>query len=84
MRSILTHWPGLTKPGATTGTPAVHVDVYPTLLEIVGARPPADYVLDGVTLVAVARPWLPPLPYSEQHGPGLQSVNRTPANELKP
>jgi arylsulfatase A-like enzyme len=52
---FIVRWPGVTKPGATNGTPAVHVDVYPTLLEIAGARPPADYVLDGQSLAPLLR-----------------------------
>jgi arylsulfatase A-like enzyme len=52
---FIVRWPGVTKSGAINGTPAVHVDVYPTLLEIAGARPPADYVLDGVSLAPLLR-----------------------------
>jgi arylsulfatase A-like enzyme len=43
-------WPGKI-PGSTTSTePIISVDLYPTLLEIAGAKPPANYPLDGVSL----------------------------------
>ena len=48
---FIIRWPGVTKPGATSDVPAIHVDLYPTLLEIAGARPPANYPLDGESLV---------------------------------
>lgn len=52
---LIVRWPGVTKPGSTCDVPAIHVDVYPTLLEIAGAKPPADYVLDGESLVPLLR-----------------------------
>jgi len=52
---LLVKWPGVTKPGATTGTPAISTDIFPTLLEAAGlpARPRAH--VDGVSLVPVLR-----------------------------
>jgi len=52
---FLVRWPGVTAPGTTNGTPAIHVDLYPTLLEIAGANPPANYPLDGESLVPLFR-----------------------------
>ena len=52
---FIVRWPGVTKPGTTNDVPAIHVDVYPTFLEIAGARPPANQVLDGVSLVPLFR-----------------------------
>ena len=52
---FIVRWPGVTQPSATTAVPAMHVDVYPTLLEIAGAPSPADYVLDGESLVPLLR-----------------------------
>jgi hypothetical protein len=40
-------WPGTIEPNRTEATPITSVDLYPTLLEIAGAEPPADYPLDG-------------------------------------
>ncbi len=37
---FLVRWPGVTRPGSACGVPAIHVDLYPTFLEIAGAKPP--------------------------------------------
>ncbi len=52
---FIVRWPGVTKAGTTNGTPAIHVDVYPTFLEIAGAKPPSKYTLDGESLVPLFR-----------------------------
>ncbi len=52
---FIVRWPGVTKPGTTNGTPSIHVDLYPTLLEVAGATPPANYTLDGESLVPLFR-----------------------------
>jgi arylsulfatase A-like enzyme len=41
-------WPGRISPGTSCDQPITSVDLYPTLLEVAGARPPADHILDGV------------------------------------
>ncbi|MFN9914723.1 MAG: sulfatase/phosphatase domain-containing protein, partial [Pirellulaceae bacterium] len=51
----IVRWPGKVAPGTTCDIPAIHVDVYPTLLEIAQAAAPADYVLDGESLVPLMR-----------------------------
>ncbi len=48
-------WPGVTKPGSVCNTPSIHVDLYPTFLEIAGQPAPADYPLDGASLVPLFR-----------------------------
>lgn len=48
---FIVRWPGHVKPDSTCDVPAIHVDVYPTLLQLAGARPPANYPLDGESLV---------------------------------
>jgi arylsulfatase A-like enzyme len=45
------HWPGRIPPGTTCDQPILSVDLYPTILEVTGADPPADYVLDGASIV---------------------------------
>jgi len=51
---FIVHWPGVTPAGAACAEPTIHVDVYPTLLEITGGpRPPQ--VLDGESLVRLFR-----------------------------
>jgi len=52
---FLVRWPGVIQPGSTCDVPAIHVDVYPTLLEIAGAQPSTDYALDGESLVPLLR-----------------------------
>ncbi|NLS94799.1 MAG: sulfatase [Planctomycetaceae bacterium] len=52
---FIVRWPGVTRPGSICQVPAIHVDVYPTFLEIAGAAPPTDYPLDGASLVPLFR-----------------------------
>jgi arylsulfatase A-like enzyme len=52
---FIVRWPGVNKPGTTTDVPAIHVDVYPTFLELAGASAPANYPLDGESLVPLFR-----------------------------
>ncbi len=52
---FIVRWPGVTKPGSTTDVPVIHVDLYPTFLEIAGAKAPANHTLDGVSLVPLLR-----------------------------
>ncbi len=52
---FIVRWPGTVKPGATTDVPVIHVDLYPTFLEIAGAKAPADYPLDGESLAPLLR-----------------------------
>lgn len=51
---FVVRWPGVTKPGSTSDVPTIHVDVFPTLLEIAGAEKPKQ-VLDGESLVKIFR-----------------------------
>ena len=53
--AFIARWPGVTKAGSTTDVPAIHVDVYPTLLEVAGASKPENYILDGESLVPLLR-----------------------------
>jgi arylsulfatase A-like enzyme len=47
-------WPGVIKPGSTCNVPTIHVDVFPTMLEI-GNAPRPRQVLDGESLVKLFR-----------------------------
>ena len=51
---FIVRWPGHISPGTTCDQPAIHVDVYPTLLEIAGAARP-KHQLDGESLVKLFR-----------------------------
>jgi arylsulfatase A-like enzyme len=42
-------WPGKIRPKSVSDEPINSVDLYPTLLEVAGAKPPADYPLDGTS-----------------------------------
>ncbi|TSA35290.1 MAG: aryl-sulfate sulfohydrolase [Verrucomicrobiaceae bacterium] len=48
---FIVRWPGVVKPGSICDIPAIHVDLYPTLLGIAGVQPPSNYQLDGESLV---------------------------------
>jgi len=51
---FIVRWPGVTKPGSTCDIPTVHVDIFPTFLELTGAPKPRQ-VLDGESLVKLLR-----------------------------
>jgi arylsulfatase A-like enzyme len=46
---FIARWPGKVKAGATCEEPIIGVDIYPTLLDLAGARPQNGYVLDGTS-----------------------------------
>lgn len=46
---MMASWPGRVKPG-TTDIPVATIDLYPTLLDLCRAEPPADQPLDGTSL----------------------------------
>ncbi|HEY2415288.1 MAG TPA: sulfatase [Pirellulaceae bacterium] len=52
---FIVRWPGKVKPGSTCDVPTIHVDVYPTLLELSGANATDGYVLDGESMVKLFR-----------------------------
>ncbi len=47
---FIVRWPGVVKAGTTCDVPAIHVDLFPTLLEMANAAPPEGYTLDGESL----------------------------------
>ena len=52
---MLVRWPGRVRPGSVSEIPVSGVDLYPTILEIVGAKQPPGYILDGDSLVPVLK-----------------------------
>jgi arylsulfatase A-like enzyme len=46
-------WPGKIPKGTECDQPIISVDLYPTLLEVAGAPPPANYPLDGVSYLSL-------------------------------
>ncbi len=51
---FIVRWPGVTEVGTSSDVPTIHVDIYPTMLEIAGAPKPS-HVLDGESLVKLFR-----------------------------
>jgi arylsulfatase A-like enzyme len=51
---FIVRWPGVVRPGSTSDVPTIHVDLYPTFLELALAPKPA-HVLDGESLVPLFR-----------------------------
>jgi arylsulfatase A-like enzyme len=51
---FVVRWPGVVKAGETCDVPTIHVDVYPTLLEIASAPRP-NQVLDGESMVTLLK-----------------------------
>lgn len=51
---LIVRWPQVTKPDSTCNIPTVHVDIYPTMLELTGAPRPKQ-TLDGESLCKLMR-----------------------------
>ena len=51
---FVVRWPGVTQPGSQCNIPTIHVDIYPTILELAGAPKPQQK-LDGESLVKLFR-----------------------------
>lgn len=68
---FIVRWPGVTPANAICATPVIHVDVFPTFLEIAGAAPPQQ-PLDGESLLTLFRNPAAPLKRSVifHHFPG--------------
>lgn len=52
---FIVRWPGVTTAGSSADIPTIHVDFYPTLLEIAGAAAPENQPLDGESLAPLFR-----------------------------
>jgi arylsulfatase A len=48
---LIVRWPGQVKPGSLCATPVHVVDWMPTLFQVAGASAPANYPIDGVSIV---------------------------------
>ncbi|PAW90054.1 MAG: aryl-sulfate sulfohydrolase [Pedosphaera sp. Tous-C6FEB] len=51
---FIVRWPGVVKPGSKCEVPTIHVDIFPTFLELASAPKPRQ-VLDGESLVKLFR-----------------------------
>lgn len=52
---FIVKWPGIVPPGSTNNTPAIHVDIYPTLLDMGGVPRKDGYILDGESLLPILK-----------------------------
>ncbi len=52
---MIAKWPGVIRPGSVTETPATNMDVFPTILGIVGANLPAGRTIDGMDIMPVLK-----------------------------
>ncbi len=52
---LIVRWPGVVAPGSVCDEPVQHVDFYPTFLDIAGAEPAPDHVLDGRSFAPLLR-----------------------------
>jgi arylsulfatase A-like enzyme len=53
--AYLFSWPGMIKPGVVCHEPILSVDLYPTLLALAEAKPPAGQPLDGTSYLDVLK-----------------------------
>lgn len=52
---MFVRWPGVTTPGSVSDEPVIGTDLYPTLVEMAGAKPRAQQVVDGKSLVPLLK-----------------------------
>jgi arylsulfatase A len=52
---LIVFWPGVTNPGSANHTPVVSMDLYPTILDMVGVKDAVDHRPDGRSLVDLLR-----------------------------
>jgi arylsulfatase A-like enzyme len=69
---FIVRWPGKTRPGSASDVPAIHVDIYPTLVAIGGGKMPEKQISDGESLAPLFRDAKASLarPAIYQHFPG--------------
>ena len=52
---LIVRWPGVVKPGSTCDIPVIGADLYPTVLEITGAKAEPKQVIDGASIVPLLK-----------------------------
>ncbi|MEX0715551.1 MAG: sulfatase [Planctomycetaceae bacterium] len=50
---FIVRWPGVVKPGTSSDRPGMHVDIFPTLVDIARGELPTKQILDGVSLLPI-------------------------------
>lgn len=48
---FMVRWPGHIQPGSTSDQPVIGSDIFTTVCEVTGVKPPADRVIDGASIV---------------------------------
>lgn len=48
---FMVRWPGHIQPGSTCDQPVIGSDIFATVCEVTGVKPPADRVIDGASIV---------------------------------
>jgi len=61
---FVANWPGHIKPGGVCRQPAINLDIFPTLLSIVGLENPADRFIDGRSILELLKDPKEKLPHS--------------------
>ncbi|MDB6122215.1 MAG: N-acetylgalactosamine 6-sulfate sulfatase [Pedosphaera sp.] len=52
---LIVYWPKTTKPGSVSDTSVISMDLYPTILEMLGLEDSAHNAVDGVSLVPILK-----------------------------
>ena len=52
---MMVRWPGVTKPGSLCEIPLSSIDFFPTILQMAGAKPPANHAIDGRSFVPLLK-----------------------------
>jgi len=52
---FIVRWPGRIKAGSECEVPAIHVDIYPTFVDLAGGKMPEKQIADGESLVPLLR-----------------------------
>ena len=52
---MIIYWPNVTQPGSECSTPVITMDIYPTILDMIGLEPETEALVDGVSLVPLLR-----------------------------
>lgn len=75
---FIARWPGVTKAGTSCDTPTIHVDMFPTFLEVAGISAPANQTLDGESLLPLLRDPAAALKRAAifQHFPGYLGIGK--------
>ncbi|MFA6544310.1 MAG: sulfatase [Limisphaerales bacterium] len=52
---LMWSWPGRIKPGTTSGEVVGHIDLYPTLIDLIGVPQPKQQKIDGISYASVLK-----------------------------